>query len=71
MPTIRPARQEVGPFDTIILATDGIRGGFLETAPLDDSPQAIADHILEHHKRLTDDALVVVLRLIPEQLPVR
>lgn len=71
MPSIRPACLDIGPYDMLILATDGIRGGFLEAAPLDDSPQALADHILEHHKRQTDDALVVVLRFVPEHIPIR
>lgn len=63
MPNIRAIQLPVGPDDTLILTSDGIRSGFMEDAPLPRSPQQLADHILEHYKRDTDDAMVVVVSL--------
>ncbi|MEX0834158.1 MAG: SpoIIE family protein phosphatase [Actinomycetota bacterium] len=47
--------------DTVVLATDGIRGAFASSIGVGD-PQNIADTILEQHSRGTDDALVLVVR---------
>jgi phosphoserine phosphatase RsbX len=65
MPRIRSVSLPIHPHDTIILTTDGIRSGFLEDSPLWQAPQQLADHILERHKRDTDDALVMVCNLFP------
>lgn len=65
LPTIRPSNVSIYPYDTLIMATDGIRSGFLQDAPLRQSPQMIADHIHANFKRDTDDSLVVVLRFVP------
>lgn len=48
--------------DLIVLTTDGIRNTFSENLPLRQSPQEIADHILAHFARESDDALAVVVR---------
>jgi hypothetical protein len=50
--------------DTLILATDGIRGGFAERVALEDSPRQIADRILRQEVKGTDDALVLVARYL-------
>jgi phosphoserine phosphatase RsbX len=49
--------------DTLIFATDGIQSDFA-LAPLDgrERPQPLADYILTHWGRNTDDALVLVAR---------
>jgi negative regulator of sigma-B (phosphoserine phosphatase) len=49
--------------DTLVFATDGIRGEFAENLSALESPQRAADRILEHHCRGNDDALVLVVRL--------
>lgn len=51
--------------DTLIFATDGIETEFA-LAPFvpDDPPQSLADHILAHWGRRTDDALVLVARWV-------
>jgi phosphoserine phosphatase RsbX len=48
--------------DTIILTTDGIRNDFSTNLPLRESPQEIANRILAHYARESDDALAVVVR---------
>ncbi len=51
--------------DTLIFATDGIRNDFaLAPLALGDRPQPLADYILRHWGRGTDDALVLVARWI-------
>jgi hypothetical protein len=54
----------IAPGDTLIFATDGIRGGFADGLPTDVAPQQLADHILTRHRTGTDDALVLVARYI-------
>ena len=50
--------------DTLIFATDGIRGGFADDLNINASTQEIAQHIIEHHWRKIDDALVLVARYV-------
>ena len=64
LPSLYPVVISVAPGDTLIFATDGLRSGFTEGVPLSDAPQQIAEHILEHYGRGTDDALVLVARYI-------
>ncbi len=64
MPHIRVVRLGINPYDTLILTTDGIHSGYLKDAPLQQPSQELADHILTQHARGTDDALVVVVRLL-------
>ena len=63
LPTLFVAIVPVMRGDTLIFATDGVRNDFV-LAPLahGDPPQPLADHILAHWARGTDDALVVVAR---------
>jgi negative regulator of sigma-B (phosphoserine phosphatase) len=65
MPSIRSVCLDLAPGDSLILTSDGIRSGFMEAAPRHDTAQQLADHILAQSKRDTDDALVLVLRLLP------
>jgi phosphoserine phosphatase RsbX len=62
LPPLRAFILPVVPGDTLILATDGVRAGFAEGLPLNNSPQQIADHILVRDGKDTDDALVLVAR---------
>ncbi len=64
VPPLRAFVIPVSPGDTLILATDGIRSGFAEGLPLEQSPQQIADHILSRNVKGTDDALVLVARYL-------
>lgn len=64
LPCLRVATLPVAPGDTLILATDGIRGGFGEALSPRATPQALADRILALHARGSDDALVLVARYL-------
>lgn len=50
--------------DTLIFATDGIRGGFADNLNINAPPQEIARNIIEGHWRKIDDALVLVARYV-------
>ena len=50
--------------DLLILASDGIRNDFEHDIVLKASPKRIADHILEHYFKCTDDAMVLVVRYL-------
>ena len=52
----------VGPGDTLFFATDGIRSDFANCFSRTTPAQKIADQILLHHNKGTDDALVLVAR---------
>jgi len=52
----------IEPGDRLVLATDGIRSGFADGLSLEASPQHLADHVLTHFSKGTDDALVLVAR---------
>jgi len=64
LPTLREAVLPVGLGDLLILATDGIRGGFAESVVPTSSSQEIADLILARHGKDSDDALVLVVRFL-------
>ncbi len=61
---VRPATLEIRRGDIVILATDGIDRGFADALDPWGSPQEIAERILVNHGKVTDDALVVVLRYL-------
>ena len=62
MPSLhtRSARLDAG--DLVIMATDGIRDGFVSSVEPILSPRVIASRILEENGRGYDDALVLVAR---------
>jgi len=64
LPALHAAILPVTRGDVLILATDGIRGGFVEDVTLSDPPQQIADHVLAQYGKETDDALVLVARYL-------
>jgi phosphoserine phosphatase RsbX len=50
--------------DTIILATDGIAGGFARGVDVSLSPAQLAESIFSVHRKRSDDATVVVTRYL-------
>jgi hypothetical protein len=63
LPALQAAVLPIAKGDTLVFATDGIRGEFAEDLSALESPQRAADRILEHRCRGNDDALVLVVRL--------
>lgn len=64
LPSLRPYELPVSPGDTLVLATDGVRGGYLDLIAISDPPQQLADHLLSEYGKGTDDALVLVARYL-------
>jgi negative regulator of sigma-B (phosphoserine phosphatase) len=64
LPTIEAAQLIVSRGDTLIFATDGVRGDFADAAWTRGSSQAAANRILAAHATGTDDALVLVARYL-------
>lgn len=62
LPPLHASVLSVGPGDTLIFATDGIRPGFIGGLKPNESPQGLADQILGQHAKGTDDGLVLVAR---------
>jgi negative regulator of sigma-B (phosphoserine phosphatase) len=60
LPAVRSASLPVGRGDTLIMTTDGIRGGFADRVDVRRPPQENAASILADYGKRTDDALVVV-----------
>ncbi|HVB28248.1 MAG TPA: SpoIIE family protein phosphatase [Terriglobia bacterium] len=60
LPPLHARTLKVAAGDTLILATDGIRRGFGEEAPLAETPDQTAQGILARDGLGTDDALVLV-----------
>lgn len=74
IPSPRTVTLPVVPGDTLIFATDGLCSSFShelteEMNFLHRSPQQIADHLLTRHKRGTDDAMALVVRLVDKTQP--
>ena len=64
LPLLRASTLPLAPDDLLIFATDGIDAGFAEGLVRSDSPQQLADRILELHCKGHDDALVLVVRYL-------
>ena len=64
LPSLKEAVIPVIPGDTLIFVTDGIRSSFETCINLSEKPQQIADNIMAHFAKRTDDALVLVVRYI-------
>ncbi len=62
LPPLRTSATPVAPRDTLVLATDGVRGGFAEHVAAEDPPHAVADRILTRGASDDDDSLVLVAR---------
>jgi hypothetical protein len=50
--------------DVLVFATDGIETAFADALKVAGSPHDIAQHMLRHHGKITDDALVLVVRYL-------
>jgi phosphoserine phosphatase RsbX len=64
LPALRSNELAVSPGDTLVLATDGVRGGYLDLVDISDPPQKLADQLLSEYGKSTDDALVLVARYL-------
>jgi len=64
LPSLQPARLSVSAGDVLMLATDGVRSGFSRGLAPGLPPQRLADLVLATEARETDDALVLVARLL-------
>ncbi len=64
LPTFELRSLEARQGDVLYLATDGIEGGFPESLRHGESPQAQADRLLASHRVHTDDALILVARIV-------
>ena len=64
LPPLSETVLPIFPGDTLIFATDGIKSGFSVGRVPRTAPQRLANWILRHHAKGTDDALVLVARYL-------
>lgn len=64
LPSLQAAVLPVSSGDTLYFATDGVRSDFVESLSRLESPQRAADRIMQRYHSGTDDALVLVARLL-------
>ena len=64
LPSLHANVVPVAQGDLLVLATDGIHAGFDESIDVCETPQSIANAVLERHFKGTDDALVLVARYL-------
>lgn len=64
LPQLYASVIPVSPGDTLVFATDGVRGDFAECVATKFAPQVLADRILAECCKQTDDALVLVTRFL-------
>ena len=69
LPPLRAEVLKMGPRDTLVLATDGIRPEFTEALTSNGDLQSMADRILARYRKSTDDALVLVARYLGDEPP--
>lgn len=62
LPPLRENELHLGPGDTLILATDGVKSGFADGVLHGETPRVVADHLLDIYGKDTDDSLVLVAR---------
>lgn len=62
LPRLQPSFLQLNSGDTLIMATDGVNGDFVELVGLGQPPDHLAATILERYAKPTDDALVLVAR---------
>jgi len=62
LPALVPSTVSVAPGDTLILATDGVSGDFPMGVKLFETPERIAESILDRFAHGRDDALALVAR---------
>jgi negative regulator of sigma-B (phosphoserine phosphatase) len=66
LPKARVTTVAFEPGDALVLATDGVGADFSESIDPGAGAQRIADHVLEHHGKGTDDAIVAVVRFLAD-----
>jgi hypothetical protein len=64
LPPLSAAALPIAGGDLLVMATDGVRSGFIQAVRREHTPQQIAESILVHYGRGTDDAHVVVARYL-------
>ena len=64
LPPLQATVIQVAKDDTVFFVTDGVSGNFVENLPILGNPQRAADRILERYRIGTDDALVLIARLV-------
>jgi phosphoserine phosphatase RsbX len=64
LPALRASVIAVSAGDLLILASDGIRGGFEQCVIPTNKPQQIADRIMSQYVKGSDDALALVARYL-------
>jgi serine phosphatase RsbU (regulator of sigma subunit) len=62
LPPLKLSQVLLEPGDVIVMATDGIRSGFVSALDPAHDPQPLAEDILRRFSKGTDDALVLVAR---------
>jgi serine/threonine protein phosphatase PrpC len=62
VPPLRASVLPVVPGDLLVLATDGVKSGFALEISSREAPRRVAQSILDHYNKRTDDALVLVAR---------
>ena len=67
VPRVRPSTLALAPGDLLVMVTDGIDPGFAATLDGGGPAQAVAERVFAAHSKGTDDALVVVVRYLPDQ----
>lgn len=65
LPRMRASQVAIEAGDVLVMATDGIRGGFRSDLSTIETPQKLAERVLRRHGREIDDALVLVARFDP------
>jgi hypothetical protein len=68
LPALYASSVPVGPGDTLVFTTDGVRSDFVEGLTVGESPQRSADRILGQYAKRTDDALVLVARYVRQHI---
>lgn len=64
LPSLREATIVLSRGDTLLIATDGVRGGFSRGRSAATPVGELAEMILAEHRKPTDDALLVVARYL-------
>src|SRR6266404_3114561 len=64
LPPLQATVLPIAKDDTLFFVTDGVSSNFVENLPVLGNPQRAADRILERYRIGTDDALVLIVRLV-------
>jgi len=64
LPTVEVLELDVNPGDVLVLATDGIQGAFADALRYSEDPKSQAERLLASYRTNTDDALILVARLV-------